>query len=191
MNTGKRRYFSTFRKSLRDKTRMEILSHATRLLRKIGPEGFTFELLARESGVGLRTVFRHFASRGELVSEVMVRIVADTHPLETRDLASILAGACQVNESLGQLAVIATLSDDLVDQVATVLQVTPRNPQALAITALLSPVAWHVLRGKHALTVGEASDCIAWAIEQLTGRRLVRSVPAPQVNDEHEEEFID
>lgn len=186
LKTAKRRYDSAFRKSEAIKTREQFVQATRRLLRDRTREEITLADVARDAGAGLRTLFRHFPTRQALLREVSAS-APETLPAE--NLRGLIRGICEHHESLGTLASDARISDQVIDQLSQLLRTGRMDQTLLAVTVMLSPQTWHLLRRQHALSAERALSCIESAVQQLTGQSLGSLVVQPQTVED--EEFID
>ncbi|SDE78876.1 TetR/AcrR family transcriptional regulator [Terriglobus roseus] len=70
MNTEPRSYSSPLRQQQMEDTRQRIVEAALTLISEQPQEAFSHEEIARRAGIALRTVYRHFPSRPELLDAV-------------------------------------------------------------------------------------------------------------------------
>ncbi len=64
------------------RSRAKLLAAATELLVESGPRAVTVDAVAERSGVAKSTLYRHWASRDELLVDVMRSHVPDTRPVD-------------------------------------------------------------------------------------------------------------
>ena len=185
-NTRKRRYHAPFRKLGVERTRKHILDSAAVILRKQGEANLTFEGVSEHAGVSLRTLFRHFSNRQQLLEEA-IALCNSTSTDRPTDWPSLLAHTADITESLGELAKTAALSDENWRLAVELLSTSGSAPQALLVSLLLSPLAWHFLQRHHALSNAQMRECIAHGLE-LLGADFHRPAPSPTYSDD---EFID
>src|SRR5262249_48022067 len=62
---------SPTRRQMVSKTRARVIDTATRLTRERGPDGFSMDVLAEESGVARATVYEHFGSKRSVLDAVV------------------------------------------------------------------------------------------------------------------------
>ncbi len=93
------------------KSHQAILQATLALLAEVGFEAMSIEAIASRAGVGKTTIYRRYASKGELVAEAIENIreevvIPDTGQLAT-DLAALIQNAAQITlNPLGRQAVV-------------------------------------------------------------------------------------
>ena len=65
-------YESPLREAQKEETRRRILDAAGRLIETLNPSGLSFAAIAKEAGVQERTVYRHFATKDDLIDALWV-----------------------------------------------------------------------------------------------------------------------
>jgi len=70
MNSETRSYSSPLRQQQMEETRQRIVEAALALISEKPQDAFSHEEIARRAGIALRTVYRHFPSRGDLLDAV-------------------------------------------------------------------------------------------------------------------------
>ena len=181
-------YDSPLRRAQADQTRQRILETTLRLIVG-GVEGVTMQLVAKEAGVALRTVFRHFATREDLLDAAWHALNAQLG--EMPELAGIDEVSAFIPELFERYAAIE-------DQIRAVMLGSPmqasrrrhgsvrarkmrqaieaamaagdgRSQRMAASVAyvLTVPIASILLKDNFGLSTDEASRAVAWAVRTL------------------------
>jgi AcrR family transcriptional regulator len=192
-----RAYRSALRESHAEQTRESILAAAAEEMAARGPGGFAVPSVAERCGVALRTVYRHFPTRDELVDAMWAWLYAGRDWLE-RDVpggpieetvarvgaryaeSRALIDAAQRCER--QLALrkktrkrrMANFEAALADEVAK-LGPDARRRALGALHALTTPTVWLMLTESWCPDPAEAARTAAWAVSVL--RDEIRSDP--------------
>lgn len=187
MNT-KRTYASALRDEQAQLTREKILATAAALVTG-GVDGVTMQSVAKASGVALRTVFRHFPTREDLLDATWNRLNAQLG--ETPELASGAALAAFLPELFARYGAIedqirAVMFSSLMqpsrrrqgsDRRRKVMAALERaidtgdaraDAKARSAAYLLTiPTAMLFLKDNYGLSTEEAAEAAAWAVEAL------------------------
>lgn len=75
-----------------DRTVTKVLDAVQRLLRTDGLESVTFGRVSKETGVSRTTLYRHWSSSSELISEAWARVAPSNRVPHTNDLEEDLVG---------------------------------------------------------------------------------------------------
>jgi AcrR family transcriptional regulator len=174
------------RERQKDSTREEIVSTAMRLLRDSGD--MTHEAIAEQSGMSVRTVFRHFPSRDVLIAATWERLKADTGTRFPQSEAEIVEMAPDMyrrfddHHELVRAFLFSGVGSEVRDAGAVegreaferaLHQVTKHLPpqrrrQATAVfLALYSAPAWQLMRDRGRLSGEEAAQAVKWAMSTL------------------------
>ena len=162
-----RAYNSPLREERFRETRDAILVALFDLMKEAGaPDEIGMEAIAQRAGVQRRTVFRHFASKDELLVAfwpwLNQRIGASIAPASPRDIAD---GPRQ--------------AFPLFDAHEQVLEVVDRPVARLALAHLLySASAWEVLKDYGGLDGAQAGETASWALELILSAIGPRETPA-------------
>jgi AcrR family transcriptional regulator len=195
----KRNYSSPLRAEQQEATRVRILDAVAELMSDPAQPELTFGALARHAQVSERTVYRHFATKDELLEAFWVYIneqLGMAHYPETVDellavLPSVYTGFDQ-RAGLIRAHLASTAGREMRERVAprrreifrrmleeyTAGLPPQRQREACAIAQLLfSPRAWESLEENWEFSGQEAADACAWAIQTLLG--ALRDQPRP------------
>lgn len=181
---------TTLREQHAELTRELILRALAELLQNERAGEFSMADVARKAGVSLRTVYRHFPTREELLAAatdwIDARIFGDVPFDETvDDLPKLFRYACEQWEQYPRLARAMALSqagqsarsDRRVERLARIhralTEVTnelpdEENRKAVAVLGYLENVlAWVTMREATGLESGEVEEAIEWAMRTL------------------------
>ena len=157
-----------------------------RLLRDLGD--MTHEAIAEQTGMSVRTVFRHFPSRDLLIAATWERLKADTGTRFPQSEAEIVQLAPEMyrrfddNHQLVRAFLFSGVGSEVRDAGAAegrkafekaLHQVTKHLPpqrrkQATAVfLALYSAPAWQLMRDRGRLSSEEAAQAVKWAMSTL------------------------
>jgi AcrR family transcriptional regulator len=168
-------------------SRAAALSTATRLLSDHGLRNFSIDDVARASGVGKATIYRHWAGRLPLAVEAFGELVTAAVPIRESDdvvqdlvaQAANLAGfyASDLGAVATQIIAAAALEpggEELVrksffskrraataariERGKTIGQLTDRPPTELTIDAIFGPIMFRLFNGEGPLTQNEAAE---------------------------------
>lgn len=187
----------TLRGQQKDLARRLIVDATARVILRSGIHQFSMQEVADEAGVSLRTLYRYFASREELVDGVgreIDRILGEEGlfsllfeaPVTASSIAAHVTAALEAAEAQsGDLArawlVIDTATgarsessrrrDRLVrDAVASLApQLAPQDADCVsaAVRVVASSRSWRLLRDNLGLSAGEAARAFEWAVRTL------------------------
>ena len=169
-------------------TRELILQSALDELQQGSAEGLTMRAIARRSNMAERTLFRHFASREDLLDSLALRVIAriDQPPLPP-DVSRLpqapqaLYGAFEANANLTRAALHSELFDRiresvarerwnavkaLVDQAAPHRSEHERKLAAANIRLVLSATSWHYYRFYFGFSLRSSVDAARLVIQQ-------------------------
>ena len=181
---------TTLREQHAELTRELILRALAELLQNERAGEFSMADVARKAGVSLRTVYRHFPTREDLLAAatdwIDARIFGDVPFDETvEDLPKLFRYACEQWKQYPRLARAMALSqagqssraDRRVERLARIhralAEVTNELPEeekrkAVAVLAYLENVlAWVTMRDAIGLESGEVEEAIDWAMRTL------------------------
>jgi AcrR family transcriptional regulator len=88
--TGKRRYHSPLREKQQEETRELILEALGKALVAAGPVDLSLPNVAERAGVNVRTVYRHFGGREQLVDALQAHVLRRFTPRLPATLAELL-----------------------------------------------------------------------------------------------------
>jgi AcrR family transcriptional regulator len=192
-----RAYRSALRESHAEQTRESILAAAADEMAARGPEGFAVPRVAERCGVALRTVYRHFPTRDELVDAMWAWLYANRDWLERgvpggpiqETVARVGARYAEMRALIDaaqrcerQLALrkktrkrrMANFEAALADDVAT-LGPEARRRALGALHCLTTPTVWLMLTDSWCPDPAEAARVAAWAVSVL--REKIRTDP--------------
>ena len=176
----------TLRERQKETTHEEIVSTAMRLLRESGE--MTHEAIAEQTGMSVRTVFRHFPSRDLLIAATWERLKADTGTRFPQSEAEIVELAPEMyrrfddHRQLVRAFLFSGIGSEVRDAGAdegrkafekALHQATKhlslqRRKQTLAVfLALYSAPAWQLMRDRGRLSNEEAAQAVKWAMSSL------------------------
>lgn len=189
--SGARAYNSPLREEKARETREAILTALYDLMAAAGeaPEDISTEAIAQQAGVQRRTLFRHFASKEELLAAfwpwLNARIGVSATPETVRDVIdgplrtfhrfdaheAAMRGA--LHSPTGRKMRMATVTNRrasfrraLAPALASLPAGEAGKVQALA-HLLFSASAWEVLKDYGGLTGSEAGETASWALEVI------------------------
>lgn len=109
MKSGKNTYDNSRRQQNAEKTKAEIISAFGRLWNKNSIKDITLEMVAKESGVTIRTVLRKFESREGLLNESLIylssEIESERRATRVGDIDDILETLLSNYEVMGDAAI--------------------------------------------------------------------------------------
>jgi AcrR family transcriptional regulator len=181
-------YDSPLRREQAEQTRARIVE-AARMLVVAGVEGLTMQQAAKQAGVALRTVFRHFPTREDLLDAVWHSM--NEKMGETPDLASLDELSTFVPELFGRYEAIegqirgamfastfqssrrrlgSSRARKMRQAVAAQFTEGDDRSRAMAASAaytLTVPLVSIVLKEAYGLSTPEAARAVTWAIRTL------------------------
>lgn len=178
--------------NLRDRqtaaTREQILDVALEMLTRHPDHPFSHEAIAKKAGMGARTVYRHFPSRGELLQALWERLRGTTgirFPQAEEEVVPFIRGMFQQFEN-NQALVRAVLNSpistevrktgairgraDLIKSLSQVLDGLPARRQAQMIAVFLTLYSgpfWQTLRDRGGLSGPDAQEAAVWTLNAL------------------------
>jgi AcrR family transcriptional regulator len=188
---------STLRGQQKDLARRLIVDATARVILRTGIHQFSMQEVADEAGIALRTLYRYFASREELVDgvgreidqivgEVGIDAALAERPTSASSIAAHATAALAAGEARSQdlaraWVVITTATgarsassrrrDLLVrDAVADLApQLAPRDADCVAamVRVVATSRTWRVLRDDLGLPADEAARAVEWALRTL------------------------
>lgn len=190
MNKPKRRsYVSPVREARARETRERILQGVAAWFQQDAPEAFTLEAIAREAGVERRTVFRHFATKEELLAAFWQWINARITPqILPGTLQALIAAPRETFARFDAEEGVIRASLHTAAGRAMRLQAVPARRQAFrqvlrdatrgaratdrrrleaVIHALYSASAWEAMRDYAGVSGTQAGDAASWAMQSL------------------------
>lgn len=185
-----RLYASPLRESQAKGTRERILSSVATWMSNPDNGDFTFDEIARESGVQRRTVFRHFVTKEALLESFWVWINADlsSKPLPSNlselvegprelfpqfdEAEGVIRGSLhtQAGRAMRQGTVAARRKAIKTSLREATLNLKARDRQRIEAVAhaLYSAAAWETMRDYAGITGEQAGDAASWALAVLT-----------------------
>ncbi len=169
-------------------TREQILDVAFEMLSKHPEAPFSHEAIAKQAGMGARTVYRYFSSRAELLQAVWLRLRGTTgvrFPTAEAEIVPFIRGMflqfeehealvrAMIDSPLGREVRgrgVAQSRAELIKSLATILSGLPVRRQNQLVGLLLSMYSgnfWQALRDRGGLSPADAQDAAAWAVEAL------------------------
>jgi AcrR family transcriptional regulator len=186
---ARRAYHSPLRANLTEETRRRILEAALAEMEAAGPNGFSVPRVAQRADMALRTVYRHFPTRDELVDAMWLFSYGQYDWILDVDSAAglpaaVAAGGRQSGQRQAlleaalrcprQIALRDRTRQQRMDHVAKMLapQVAGLTPVARrrvlgVLHGLATPSFWHVLQISWCPDPGEAADAAAWAVRVI------------------------
>ena len=186
---GARRYASPLRERQTEETRRQIVETALALIQESPEESFSHERVAARAGIALRTVYRHFPSRVELLDAVWQesdrRLQLTQYPESEADLLASLEtvyGHMDENASLIRGLLNSNAGREMrrrdnerrlqgIDRAlatATGHLRPDRRRQVVAVfQALFSARTWEMMRDRAHLHEGETAKAVRWAMETM------------------------
>lgn len=191
---SKRTYESALRQDQADATRTRILDALVRTMAK-GVAGLSVPAVAREAGVSVPTVYRHFKTKADLVAALAPYLVGKTRLMEippgASDLGAIVRELYRRNEQMDvetRAALASQLGQEvrrrtMPQRVAMIRAELERRTPGLAgedldrftrLTLILgSSAAMRAYKDYLGQSAMAAADDVAWALETLQ-RALLR-----------------
>ncbi|HUG49274.1 MAG TPA: helix-turn-helix domain-containing protein [Candidatus Limnocylindria bacterium] len=197
-NTVTRSYRSELRAEQAQETRSRILDAAVRVMAE-GIASLSVPAVAREAGVSVPTVYRHFATKDELLAATYPHVVRRAGLNEVvqprtidgvRDLVRGIIGRIESFDDLARAAMASPaaeearllsvparldLSRKLVDTVDPPLAAADRDRIARLLVVLTTSSALRTWRDHLGVSVDDTADDIDWilraAIESASSRR--------------------
>ena len=187
-----RSYSSPLREDQAEATMLRIVEAAIRVLQR-HPADLSMPAVAREAGVSVPTVYRHFGDKATLIKAVSDRLDDETGlqppgPMRTSaDLAkhvrqylphfegrrALMRPAFQSVEGEGvrreQIADRLDMVRNALDNRARLSSVADHEKLVSIVTVLCTSETLGLLQEYLGLSGAEASESVAWAIERLTG----------------------
>ncbi len=188
VESNKRTYSSPLREAQARQTRDLIVEALVEQVTQEGLADFSIPDIAKRAGVSVRTVYRHFPTRNDLLGAIEEYCEAAGGPAPPRELAGFgpfvrsLFEHFDRHEELFEALLITNLGRQVRDRaarsrtdgsLALLRQGLPDKPAddvrrlALVLRLLGSSVAWKALRDDAGLSSSEAADLVAWAAERL------------------------
>jgi AcrR family transcriptional regulator len=184
-----RTYSSPLRKRQADDTRQRIVNAALELIKQQPHDSFTHEQIASRAEIALRTVYRYFPSRDELLDAVWQESTAklrlssfpnsETSLIEAIDPvfrsldenAALMRGLLRSNAGQEMRARdnehrrqgIA----DALENATRHLEEDARRRVTAVFQTLFSARAWEIMRDRAGLAEGEPAQAAMWAIQTL------------------------
>jgi AcrR family transcriptional regulator len=200
---AKRPYDTTKRDAAKAGTRDRIVRALVRVILEDGVHAFTMQRVADRAGIALRTVYRHFDSREQLLeglSDHLDREVAAAGfhiPTNVQELqaacepmyrhfdaikgpmaASVLASIATGYRTKSQLQRMAYFEAMLADAYPALSERELREATAI-LGALGSSRTWYGLTREMGLTAEEGGRAVAWAARTLLADLARRGATAP------------
>ena len=189
-NKAERTYHSELREEQAEETRKRILDATLRVMAR-GLASLSVPAVAREAGVSIATVYRHFGTKAELLKAIYPHLVRgvgiyDMTPprtvrefrdairriFERLDAPDDLARAAMASPA-GEEARRATMPDRLqvsrqfLDTIAPALPASDREQIARVMVVLTTSSALRMWRDHLGATVDDAADDVEWALRSL------------------------
>jgi AcrR family transcriptional regulator len=186
---ARRTYVSPLRERQMEETRRQILEAALGLIQESPEDSFSHERVAARAGIALRTVFRHFPSRAELLDAVWEesdrRLELSEYPASEADLLASLEGVygrMDENAALIRGLLNSNAGREMrrrdndrrlqgVNQaLADATRHLPPDRQRLVVAvfqALFSARTWEMMCDRAHLGKGETAKAVHWAMETL------------------------
>ena len=188
----KRDYASPLRDGRAEDTRRRILEGLVRIMGR-GVAGLSVPAVAKEAGVSVPTVYRHFATKAELVAALGPYLGARTRLMEVpgsaESLSAIVHELFRRNQGL-DAEVRAAMASELGNQVrreamprrlALIRKTLERYAHGLSATdldrftrvalILMSSPAVRAFKDYLGLEGTKAADDVAWALETIAAQR--------------------
>ena len=196
-----RSYQSSIRERQSLETRERILKAVGDLMVTDPEQAFSIDDVARQAGVNRRTVFRHFADKGQLIDAFWAQtnrgLGVQFWPRSEADLIRLPESLFEALESIGGIVRASHLSaagremllranierqaafrESLASVTADMSALRARQLQA-TIQLLFSATAWQTMRDYWGLSAREAGEACSWAIEAI----LKAAKEAPPASD--------
>ncbi|MEO5679014.1 MAG: TetR/AcrR family transcriptional regulator [Acidimicrobiales bacterium] len=109
-----------------ERSKAAILDATLALLAEEGVGGLTVDAVAARAGVGKATVYRHWASRAELIVDAVSSLVTDDEAVDRGSLRADLEAAY---ERIGQVCSVGILSQVM----PTLAEASTRDPELAAV----------------------------------------------------------
>lgn len=187
MNDGNA-YNSPLRREQAEQTRLRIVAATVRLIVG-GVEGLTMQQVAAESGVALRTVFRHFATRDDLLDATWMALneqmgeVPELRGMNdlTAFVPELFARYGRMEDQIRAVTFASTMTNSRLRRgsarsramraaVEAEFQAGDERARAMAVATaytLTIPTASILLKDNFKLSSDEAGRAVAWAIRVL------------------------
>ncbi|MCB9777076.1 MAG: TetR/AcrR family transcriptional regulator [Alphaproteobacteria bacterium] len=204
-----RDYNSPARDAVKAETRARILEAVVEVVRTDGVHAFSVQNVARKAGVSHRTVYRHFATREDLLDGLAESIDALTQgrglPSQPDDLGKLpdtVRGFFERFDEARDLMQVYVITSIALGRVtpshqhrtrtleAAMARAFPRLPAdelhraAALLRTLTSSRTWFGLTVEHELSSAEAGQAAAWAlqilIDDLARRDRLAPLPPPE-----------
>lgn len=191
MNTTRKRrsYASPLREAKARETRERILAGVAEWMRRDPQGDFTFDAIAKQSGIERRTVFRHFATKEALLEAFWIwinqRVTPRTLPESLDELIAaprttfarfddqdgVIRGSLHTptGRAMRMVAVPARRAafTTALREVTTGASPADRRRLEAVVHALYSASAWETMRDYAGVSGAQAGDAASWAIDIL------------------------
>jgi AcrR family transcriptional regulator len=184
-----RSYSSPLRERQTEDTRRQILEAALSLIQESPEDSFSHERIAARAGVALRTVYRHFPSRSDLLDAVWQesdhRLQLTEYPASEADLLASLEGVYgRMDENAPLIRGILNSNagremrrrdnerrlqgiDQALADATSHLTPDRRRLVIAVFQALFSARTWEMMRDRAHLAEGETAKAVQWAMETM------------------------
>lgn len=202
MNTTARRtYASPLRAARARETRERILEGVAAWMRLDPPTPFTLEAIADEAGVERRTLFRHFATKEELLAGfwqwINTRLAPRTLPASLEELIAAPRETfarfdddeglirASLHTPAGRTMRLAAVAERRQAFRAALRGATRGVPTAdrrrleAVVHALYSAAAWETMRDYAGVSGKQAGEAASWALRILIDAVRGQAAPAP------------
>jgi AcrR family transcriptional regulator len=197
-NKPERTYRSELRAEQAEETRERILEATVRVMAD-GVASVSIPAVAREAGVSVPTVYRHFGTKGDLLAQLyphftrkagLVELVTPHSAEEFGEMVRFLWARLETMGDLARLAVASPAGEEvrhlqMPDRLAKsrqfVAEVAPgasevdRERMARVLVILLTSSALRTWRDHFGLSVDEAADDLDWVLQALIASATERS----------------
>ena len=186
----KRLYSSPLRERQSATTRARIITAAVALLAEHPSDELSHENVSREAGIAVRTAYRHFPKRADLLDAVWEHIddrlglseLAANNSAELIALVPDLFHRFDNNAEVVAALITSNTGHELsrrtgerrlqsieraLEQETGSLPRIERDRLNGLVRVLTSPLTWHVLRQKTRVTGAEPARAVTWALETL------------------------
>jgi AcrR family transcriptional regulator len=187
-----RSYHSPAREEQKEQTRQRILQALVRVVLDDGVHAFTMENVARKAGVAHRTVYRHFATREELLEGLSASLddlagvgTVIAEPESPDELASVIASVYREFGRHRDLLVAYVITSvalrfttrgrelrmnrvrALIETWFPSLEKDEREDAALMTVSITSSLTWYHLISERRLSTDRAARAVTWALRTL------------------------
>jgi AcrR family transcriptional regulator len=189
---GERAYKSPVREEAKGETRRRIRDALVKVVLEDGVHAFSMENVAKKAGVALRTVYRHYETREQMLEELSTSfesIVAKDGeidvPATVDDFVAVIAPVYRAfakqREALSAsiLASFALryatkgkkerlkLSSEIIAKSFPNLDASEREEAAAILISLSSGLTWFHLTSERGLSTERASSAVTWSLRTL------------------------